>query len=72
MKPVNQPAESKLGAGQLWRLRHRYVLILGQEQLSVRFKLLDAPSELHGPTLTGEHDTLWRYLHSRKGKLVGR
>jgi len=45
---------------------------VGQEQLNVRFKLLDAPGERHGTTLQGEHDTVWRYLHSRKGQLVGR
>jgi hypothetical protein len=60
----------KLSEGQLWRLKQRYVLIVALENLCVRFKLMDAPDQTGEPTLTGDIDTLWRYLTSRRAKLV--
>jgi hypothetical protein len=60
----------KLGEGQLWRLKGRYVLIVALENLCVRFKLMDAPDQTGERTLSGDVDTLWRYLLSRKGRLV--
>lgn len=69
MKNDGQP-DAKLGAGQLWRLNRRYVRIVALENMSVRFKLLDAPNQTEERTLTGERGTLWRYLLSRKGQLV--
>jgi len=64
------PGAPKLGAGQLWSFKGRYVLIVALENFSVRFKLMDAPDQTAERTLTGEPDTLWRYLLSRKGRLV--
>lgn len=59
-----------LSEGQLWRLKKRYVLIVALENLCVHFKLLDAPNKTGERTLTGDVDTLWRYLDSRKARLV--
>lgn len=59
-----------LSEGQLWRLKKRYVLIVALENLCVHFKLLDAPDKTGERTLTGDVDTLWRYLDSRKARLV--
>jgi len=71
MKNGGQTDAQKLGPGQLWRLKRRYVHIVAQEGIDVRFKLLNAPNEIEGTTLTGEHDTVLRYLHSRSGHLMG-
>jgi hypothetical protein len=60
----------QLEPGQLWRLKRRYVLIVALENLCVRFKLMDAPNQTEERTLSGEGDTLWRYLLSRNGHLV--
>jgi hypothetical protein len=60
----------ELGAGQLWRLKKRYVLIVALENLCVQFKLMEAPDPTGERTLTGDIDTLWRYLKSRRAKLV--
>jgi len=70
MKNDVQPTAQTLGEGQLWRMHSRYVLIVALENLCVRFKLLDAPDQQGERTLTGDIDTLWRYLLSRKAKLV--
>jgi hypothetical protein len=59
-----------LREGQLWRFQRRYVLIVALENLCVRFKLMDAPDEPGERTLTGDIDTLWRYLTSRRARLV--
>ena len=70
MKSDEQKEARKLSAGQLWRLKRRYVLIVALESLCVQFKLMDAPDQQGERTLTSETDTLWRYLLSRKAKLV--
>ena len=66
----DKPATQKLSAGQLWRLKKRYVLIVALENVCVRFKLMDAPGETGERTLTGDIDTVWRYLRSRRARLV--
>jgi hypothetical protein len=63
------PAQ-KLAEGQLWKLRNRYVYIVGLGKDLIRFKLLDSPKETGERILTSGIDTLWGYLTSRKGKLV--
>ena len=70
MKTVDEKAAQKLSEGQLWRLKGRYVLIVALENLCVQFKLMDAPDQTGERTLTGDIDTLWRYLTSRKAKLI--
>jgi hypothetical protein len=65
-----QRKAKQLSEGQLWRLKKRYVLIVAAENLCVRFKLMDAPDQMGERTLTGDMDTLWRYLMSRGAVLV--
>ena len=65
-----QRKAEQLSEGQLWRLKKRYVLIVAAENLCVRFKLMDAPDQTGERTLTGDMDTLWRYLVSRGAVLV--
>jgi tricorn protease-like protein len=65
-----QRKAKQLSEGQLWRLKKRYVLIVAAENLCVRFKLMDAPDQTGERTLTGDMDTLWRYLKSRGAVLV--
>ena len=65
-----QRKAEQLSQGQLWRLKKRYVLIVAAENLCVRFKLMDAPDQTGERTLTGDMDTLWRYLMSRGAVLV--
>ena len=65
-----QHAEQRLHEGQLWRLKQGYVRIVAVESLRVRFKLLDEPNMPEERTLTGDIDTLSRYLLSRNGQLV--
>ena len=62
----------ELHVGQVWKLRDRFVLIvaLELESLRVRFKFMSRADELESPTLTGDMDTLGRYLTARKGRLV--
>jgi hypothetical protein len=67
---TDQREAKQLGPGQLWRLKKRYVLIVALENLCVQFKLMDAPDTTGERTLTGDIDTLWRYLKSRRAKLV--
>ena len=66
----DQRKEEKLREGQLWRLKKRYVLIVALENLCVHFKLMDAPDQTGERTLTGDIDTLWRYLMSRGARLI--
>ena len=70
MKKDGKPRVRQLEAGQLWRLKRRYVLIVALENLCVRFKLMEAPDQTEERTLSGDRDTLWRYLNSRNGHLV--
>jgi len=70
MKKDGKTTVRQLEAGQLWRLKRRYVLIVALENLCVRFKLMEAPDQIEERTLSGERDTLWRYLSSRNGQLV--
>jgi hypothetical protein len=70
MKDDKQAAGQKLSEGQLWRLKKRYVLIVALENLCVRFKLMDGPDQLGERTLTGDYETLWRYLVTRHARLV--
>jgi hypothetical protein len=70
MKNGDKPTVQQLEPGQLWRLKRRYVLIVALESLCVRFKLMDAPNQTGERTLSGETETLWRYLHSRNGQVV--
>jgi hypothetical protein len=65
-----QRKAERLSEGQLWRLQKRYVMIVAMENLCVRFKLMDAPDQMGEKTLTGDIDTLWRYLTSRGAELV--
>jgi len=60
----------ELRPGQLWRLKRRYLFIVALENLCVRFKLMDAPDEIDERTLSGDCDTVLRYLLSRKGRLI--
>ena len=60
----------ELSEGQLWRLKKRYVLVVALENLCVRFKLMDGPDKTSERTLTGDIDTLYRYLVSRHARLV--
>jgi hypothetical protein len=62
--------KQELSKGQLWRLQKRYVLIVALENLCVHFKLMDGPDKTWERTLTGDIDTLWRYLISRDARLV--
>jgi hypothetical protein len=70
MKTDDEVGTQQLSEGQLWRLQRRYVLIVALENLCVHFKLMDAPDETGERTLTGDVDTLWRYLLSRHATLV--
>jgi len=70
MKKDGKTTVRQLEAGQLWRLKRRYVLIVALENLCVRFKLMEAPDQTGERTLSSERDTLWRYLSSRNGQLV--
>ena len=70
MKNGGQSKAQGLGAGQLWKLNGRYVFIVALESLCVRFKLMEAPDQTEERTLTGDRDTLWRYLRSRRAKRV--
>ena len=70
MKNDDRTKRQELGAGQLWRLKSRYVLIVALERLNVRFKFMNSDHELEATTLTGDVDTLWRYLMARRGRLV--
>ena len=71
MKTDGQLLERQsLKEGQLWRLKGRYVLIVALENLCVRFKLMDRPDQQGERTLTGDIDTLWRYLTSRHAKVL--
>jgi len=72
MTKTGRRAAEKLSEGQLWRMKKRYVLIVALENLCVRFKLLDAPHDAGERILTGDIDTLWRYLTSRHAKLSAR
>jgi len=65
-----QPDARELSKGQLWRLKKRYVLIVALENLCVQFKLMDGPDKTWERTLTGDIDTLCRYLISRHAQLV--
>jgi len=60
----------QLSAGQLWRLKQRYVLIVVLEKFCVRFKLMDKPGQTGERTLTGDADTLFRYLNARHARLI--
>ena len=72
MKNSNQRAGYQLNAGQLWKLKDRFVLVvaLELESLSVRFKFMTRDDELEAQTLTGDVETLGRYLMARKGRLI--
>jgi len=65
-----QQSEHLLKEGQMWRLNQRYVRIIAVEGLCVRFKLLDAQNMQEERTLTGDIDTLSRYLLSRNGEVI--
>jgi hypothetical protein len=67
---TKQPDVQGLSKGQLWRLKKRYVLIVALENLCVHFKLMDGPDKTWEKTLTGDIDTLCRYLISRHARLV--
>jgi hypothetical protein len=67
---TKQPDVQELSKGQLWRLKKRYVLIVALENLCVHFKLMDGPDKTWEKTLTGDIDTLCRYLISRHAQLV--
>ena len=67
---TKQPDVQGLSKGQLWRLKKRYVLIVALENLCVHFKLMDGPDKTWEKTLTGDIDTLCRYLISRHAQLV--
>ncbi|MGA2245648.1 MAG: hypothetical protein ABSH48_11665 [Verrucomicrobiota bacterium] len=67
---TDQRKTKSLSEGQLWRLKKRYVLIVALENLCVHFKLMDAPDQTGERTLTGDIDTLCRYLRSRHAELI--
>jgi hypothetical protein len=67
---TKHPDVQELSKGQLWRLKKRYVLIVALENLCVHFKLMDGPDKTWEKTLTGDIDTLCRYLISRQARLV--
>ena len=76
MKTDDQPAVLELRKGQLWRLKRRYVQVVGfvhlvgLESAGVHFRFLESPNDTGERTLTSGIDTLWRYLFSRKGRLI--
>jgi hypothetical protein len=69
MKKIGQKAP-RLSAGQLWKLGDQFLRIVSLEDLRVRFKLMDAPDDTEERTLTGDCDTLLRYVRSRNGELI--
>ena len=69
MKKVDQKGEG-LKAGQLWRLKKRYVSILALQQEAVRFKFSNTAHAPGERELTADYETLWRCLVSRHGRLV--
>ena len=70
MEYDHQHGAPELSAGQLWRIKGRFVRIVARERLNVRFKLMNTDDEMEANTLWGDADTLGRYLHSRNGELV--
>jgi hypothetical protein len=66
----NSPEPQELATGQLWRLKRRYLSIVGLQDFYVRFRLMARPHEPGERVLTADYDTLWRYLISRHGHLV--
>ena len=71
MNKDDKPAAPRLNTGQLWRVQKRYVLIVALENLWVRFKWMDAPGQSGERSLTADYETLWHYLLSREGRVVG-
>jgi hypothetical protein len=67
---TGQTELQELSKGQLWRLNKRYVLIVALENFCVHFKLMDGPDKTWERTLTGDIDTLGRYLMTRNAQIV--
>ena len=65
-----EPGVHELRKGQLWRIKRFYVRIVEVGTIGVRSQLLTSPSESAEPALTSGVETLWSYLHSRKGRLI--
>ena len=70
MKINDSKVARKLRKGQLWKLKDGYVYIVALIDSGIQFKLIDSPKEMRERTLTSGIDTLWRYLRSRKARLV--
>jgi len=70
MKEVKQMGTQALRAGQLWKLKHRYVRIMELSREYVRFKMMNSPEDAAERVLTSDIDCLWRYLVSRKGHVI--
>lgn len=70
MKHDEQAAAQELLEGQLWRLKRRYVQIVALGRKCVQFKMMDSPNDTFARALSSDIDILWRYLLSRKGRLV--
>ena len=59
-----------LREGQLWKLSRRYVSIVALGEATIEFKFLNSPTETGERSLSSSVDTLWRYLLSRKGRMI--
>ena len=59
-----------LAKGQLWKLRHAYIYVVGLGKRAIQFKLMTSPDARFERTLTGEIETVWGYLRQRGAKLV--
>ena len=64
------PPVPELAAGQLWKMKHAYVRILDLGSEWIRFQMMDFLGEDGVRPQTSGIDTLWRYLETRRARLV--
>jgi hypothetical protein len=70
MKVEATPAVPTLQPGQLWKLKRRYVYIVGLGSTLIQFQLMDSLEDTGTRILTSGFDTFWRYLLTRDGEVV--
>ena len=59
-----------LAKGQLWKMKHAYVLIVELGRQIIHFKMMERLGETGVRTQVSALDTLYRYLQARDAHLV--
>lgn len=69
-RPNQKESWPALAKGQLWKLKHVYIQIVGLGGRLLSYKMLDSLDEDGVRPKMSDIEVMWRYLRTRNARLV--